>query len=377
MEAMGDAVIEVRPVLNDKDWKKFLDFPYALYRNNPHWVPPLRMDQKVLLDPRKHPFYQHADVQFFLSSKNGKPTGRVAAIVDHEHNRFHDEKTGFFGFFESIDDFASAEVLLSAARTWVQAKGMVALRGPVNPSQNEECGCLMDAYDSPPVIMMTYNPPTYPLFFERFGLKKAMDLYAYYIDNKNGPPAKLVRVAEAIRKREGITVRTVNMKRFDEEVEKIKHVYNNAWSRNWGFVPMTDAEFEHLATNLKPVFVPDLGLIAEIGGRPVAFGLSLPDMNQALIRLKGRLFPFGMLKLLRHKRSIDMIRIITLGVVHEHQRKGIDAILYLDTWRNAVRIGYWRGEMSWILETNTMMNRSAEMLGGKIYKTYRMFEMDV
>jgi GNAT superfamily N-acetyltransferase len=374
---MSDASVDIRKVLNKNEWNVFVRFPYRFYKDNSCWVPPLFKDQLVLLDPKKHPFYEHADVQFFLAFNNGEPVGRIAAIVDHKHNEFHREKMGFFGFFECIEDFAVAEGLLSAAKSWVKEKGMKAFRGPVNPSQNEDCGCLMNAYDAPPVVMMTYNPSYYSTFFEFYGMKKVMDLWAYYIDNTQGPPAKLIRVAEALRKKESIVVRNVKMKRFGEEVEKIKYVYNHAWSKNWGFVPMTDAEFDHLAKNLKSVVVPELGLIAEIGGKPVAFALSLPDVNQALIRGNGRLFPFGLIKLLWHSHKIDMIRIITLGVVHEHRKKGIDAVLYLDTWRAAVKKGYRRGEMSWILETNTMMNRSAKMLGGKVYKTYRMYQMDI
>jgi hypothetical protein len=374
---MAQAALEIRPVNGKKDWNAFIRFPYSHYKKDPNWVPPLLIDQKVLLDPQKNPFFRHADAQFFLALRDGKVVGRIAAIVDHDHNRFHNEKTGMFGFFETIEEYAVAEGLLSAAKAWVAEKGMTAFRGPLNPSQNEDCGCLIDAFDSPPVIMMTYNPPYYPSFYERFGLKKAMDLLAYYLDNKGGPPEKLVRVAEALRKKEGITIRHADLKNFDAEVERIMSVYNRAWSKNWGFVPMTEAEFKHLAKNLKPIAIPDLCLIAEIGGEPIGFALSVPDMNRALIKLRGRLLPFGLLKLLWYKRKIDFIRIVTLGVVHDHQKKGIDAVLYLETWKNGVNRGYWRGEMSWILETNTMMNRSAEMLGGKVYKTYRMFEMPV
>ncbi|MDM7925514.1 MAG: N-acetyltransferase [bacterium] len=374
---MPSGSLTILTVTNRKEWNAFLRFPYRFYRNDPNWVPPLIRDQKVLLDPLKHPFYRHADSRFFLAIRDGRPAGRIAALVDHAHNEFHADRVGFFGFFESEEDEAVSAGLLGAARSWLKEKGRNVMRGPVNPSQNEDCGCLIDAFDSPPVIMMTYNPPYYPGLYERFGLRKAMDLYAYIADTSGGIPDKLVRVAETVRKKEGITIRTADMKRFDEEVDRIKRVYNKAWSRNWGFVPMTDAEFDHLAKNLKAAVVPDLCLIAEIAGEPVGFALSIPDMNQALIRLKGRLFPTGLLKLLWYARKIDTIRIVTLGVVHAHQQKGIDAVLYLDTWRNAMKKGYHRGEMSWILETNTMMNRSAKMLGGKVYKTYRMYQMDI
>jgi len=333
------------------------------------------MDQKILLNPDKHPFYEHAKIQFFLAKKDGVNAGRIAAIVDDNHNEFHEERTGFFGFFETVEDYEVAEKLLSAAKSWVKDQNMKAFRGPVNPCQNEECGLLVDAFDSPPVIMMTYNPPYYADFIERFGLEKVRDLYAYYIDDKNPPPDKLIRVAEAIRKKKNLTVRPVNMKDFNNEAKKVWQVYNNAWSKNWGFVPMTEAEFDHLAKNLKQALVPEIALIAEIEGEPIGFSLSLPDLNRALIHTNGRLLPFGLPKILYYSKKIDMIRIIIMGVIHKYQKQGIDSIFYLDTWRNASAKGYWRGEMSWILDNNDMMNRSATMLGGRIYKTYRLYEM--
>lgn len=372
---MGTAQLDVIPVENKKQWKAFVKFPYQHYKNDPNWVPPLLIDQKVLLNPEKHPFYKHADVQFFVAYLDGKIVGRIAAIIDHNHNEFHQEKTGMFGFFETINDFDVAEGLLSTAKVWVTERGMTAFRGPLNPCQNEDCGLLIDAYDSPPVIMMTYNPPYYKELVEKFGLKKVMDLYAYHVDGRNPPPEKLVRVAEALRKRNNLVVRPIDMKRFDEEADKVWLLYNKAWSKNWGFVPMTKEEFDHLAKNLKSVIVPEIALLAELDGEPIGFSLSLPDMNQALIKLKGRLLPFGLLKLLWYSKKINLARIIILGIVHEHQRHGFDSILYLDTWRNAGLKGYWQGEMSWVLENNEMMNRAARMLGGKVYKTYRLYEM--
>ncbi|MFH1943783.1 MAG: N-acetyltransferase [bacterium] len=374
---MSSSTIQIHPVVTDKERKVFVKFPYRLYQKHPCWVPPLLTAQKVLLHPEKHPFYEHADVQFFIAEKDGSPVGRIAAIVDKKHNKFHEEKTGFFGFFETEEEYEIAERLLSAAQDWITKQGMTRMRGPVNPSQNEDCCLLIDAFDSPPVIMMPYNPPFYNDFIERFGFLKAMDFYAYYIDNEHPPPEKLIRVAEAVRKRKKLTVRPINMKKYDEEIKKVWYVYNNAWSKNWGFVPMTEREFEHLAKNLKSVLVPEIALMAEIEGKPIGFSLSLPDLNRALIHTNGRLFPSGIFKILWHSRKIDFIRIIILGVVHEYQKMGIDAIFYLDTWRNAVKKGYWRGEMSWILENNEMMNRSARMLGGRIYKTYRMYEKNL
>ena len=374
---MSSSTIVVQSVVveNGKDWKAFVTFPYHHYRKDPNWVPPLLIDQKILLNPKKHPFYEHSKIQFFLAKKDGINAGRIAAIVDDNHNEFHEERTGFFGFFETVEDYGVAEKLLSAAKLWVEDQGMETFRGPVNPSQNEDCGLLLDAFDSPPVLMMPYNPPYYAHFIERFGLQKAMDLYAYYIDSKNPPPEKLVRIANAIRKKKNLTVRPIDMKNFNHEADKVWHIYNRAWSKNWGFVPMTKPEFDHLAKNLKQAIVPELALLAEIEGKPIGFSLALPDLNRALIHTNGRLFPLGLLKILWYSRKIDMIRIIIMGVIHEYQKLGIDAIFYLDTWHNAVNKGYWRGEMSWILENNEMMNRSAKMLGGRVYKTYRMYEM--
>lgn len=372
---MSQNQLEIIPVNNNKLWSSFVKLPYRFYKNNVNWVPPLISEQKTLLNPLKHPFYEHAKSEFFLAMRNNRLVGRIAALIDEKHNVIHREKMGFFGFFLSENNTETSSGLLSAAADWVKTRGMKKFRGPVNPCQNEDCGLLIDNFESPPVIMMPYNPPYFAELFEHFGLKKVMDLYAYYIEGKRKPPEKLIRVAEVVRKRENLIVRPVNMKIFDDEAKKVWYVYNNAWHQNWGFVPMTEAEFQHLAKTLKSVIVPELALMAEINGDPVGFSLSLPDINQALIHTNGHLFPTGIIRLLWHSRKIDMIRIIIMGVIHKYQRKGIDSIFYLDTWRNAGAKGYYRGEMSWILENNTMMNRAAKMLGGQIYKTYRMYQM--
>jgi len=376
---MASKGVQVLIADRGKAWKTFLRFPYRFYKNNPNWVPPLLMDQKVLLNPAKHPFYQHAESRFFLALLDGKPAGRIAAILDHKHNEVHAEKTGFFGFFECIDDRSVSAALFDSARAWLKERGMSRFRGPVNPSQNEDCGLLLDDFDSPPVIMMTYNPPYYRNLIEAYGFQKAMDLYAYYLDGRKGMPEKLVHVAEGLQKRSHVVIRPADIKHFDEECKKIWTVYNRAWEKNWGFVPMTEAEFAHLAKNLRQAVVPELTLVAEVGIQPIGFSLALPDLNQALIRINGHLFPFGLLKLLWHtkvRNCINQVRIITMGVIEEYRNRGIDAAFYYHTWKNANRLGYYQGEMSWILENNTMMNRSAETLGAKIYRTYRMFEMD-
>lgn len=368
--------LDIIAVRTKKDWKRFVRFPYTHYKGHPFWVPPLLMDQKILLNPGKNPFFDHAEHRFFLAEKNGRLAGRIAALVDHRHNEVHQEKMGFFGFFESVDDQDVAGGLLGAARNWVRDSGMERFRGPVNPCQNEDCGLLVNAFDSPPVIMMPYNYAYYPKLIESFGLEKAMDLWAYYMDDRKlDPPEKLVRVVEKLREKQRIHIRPIDKKDFWNEARKVWRIYNEAWEKNWGFVPMTREEFDHLAKHLKSVVVPDLALLAEVDGKPVAFSLTLPDLNQALIHASGRLLPTGLLKILYHEKKIDMVRVIIMGVVPEYRNLGIDAMLYLDTWKNATARGYNRGEMSWILENNTPMNRAMQMLGGEVYKIYRMYEM--
>lgn len=368
-------MIEIIPVETSAHLSQFIKFPYLHYQGDPYWVPPLLMDQKTLLNSKKHPFYEHALVQFFLAKQQDQIVGRIAAIIDERHNETHHEKTGFFGFFETINNFEVAKSLFDAARLWIKRHDMHSMRGPVNPCLNEDAGILIKGFDSSPRIMMTYNPAYYPELLEQYGFEKAMDLYAYYLNDKNPPPKKLIRVAELVRQRNDIYVRPIDMKHFWKEVNKVWYIYNNAWSKNWGFVPMTKSEFDHLAKNLKQVIVPELALIAEINDQPVGFSLSLPDLNQALKTINGKLFPFGIFKLMQASKNIEMIRVIILGIVHGYQKMGIDGILYWDTWRNATAKGFHEAEMSWVLENNTPMNRAAKMLGGTVYKTYRLYEI--
>jgi len=362
---------------DNKRWKSFVKFPYSLYKNNSYWVPPLFADQKNLLDPDKHPFYEHASANFFLATIDNQVVGRIAALIDENHNKIHNEQTGFFGFFETIENYQVAEKLFNASKSWIYNQGMTNFRGPVNPCLNEDCGFLTDAFDLSPVIMMPYNPPYYIDFAEKFGFKKAADLYAYYIDNNKKIPDKLIKIVNIVNKKEKIIIRPFDLKNFNNDAKAVWHIYNKAWKKNWGFVPMTENEFNYLAKNLKQVVEPELALFAEINGRPVGFSLSVPDINQALIHTNGHLFPFGFIKLLWFSKKIDMIRTIIMGVIPEYQRIGIDALFYYKTWKNAVKKGYVKDEMSWVVESNKMMRRSAEMLGGEIYKTYRLYEMKI
>lgn len=369
--------VEIIRVQDGTTRKQFLELPYRLYRDDANWVPPLRVAQKELFDTRKHPFYAGAEVEFLLARRNGAVVGRIAAIHDRNFNQFQDEQAGFFGFFECERDSEAAAALLHTAREWVAARGARIVRGPVSPSTNYECGLLVEGFDSSPVIMMPYNPPYYAALIEGAGLRKGRDLWAWLSSTSAVAADKALRVGDRALKSNGVTVRPISMKNFWADVEKVWAVYNCAWARNWGFVPMTREEFLHSAKEMKQILDPELVLLGEVRGRVVGFALALPDINEALKRVgNGRLFPFGLLKILYYERLITSIRVLALGVVEEYRTAGVAAAFYATLIRNARRRGYGDCEMSWILEDNVLMNRSIEALGGRRYKTYRIYEWD-
>jgi len=368
------ADIEVTGVDGKKALKEFVELPYTLYRDDPYWVPQPRIAVKDLLDRAKHPYYANAEVEFFLARQNGRVVGRIAAIIDRAHNRVHEENAGFFGFFESVNDLEVTRALLSRARQWVFERGARFIRGPVNPSTNYECGMLIDGFDSSPMVMMTYNPPYYPALMDQVGLRKAKDLLAYLSNSQKIEMKKIERVADRVLATHGVTVRTINMKDFNGEVERVWEVYSKAWSRNWGYVPMTREEFALMGKDLKMILKTDLVLIGEVGNRVVGFALALPDINQALKHANGRLFPTGLFKILYYQRLVKSVRVLALGVVEEYRTSGLAAAFYATLVRNARRLGYGDCEMSWILEDNVLMNRSLEVMGAKRYKTYRIYE---
>lgn len=358
---------------------EFIKFPWRIHKNDKNWVPPLISERKDFFNKDKNPFFKHAEVVFYLAKMNEKIVGRIAGIVNHNHIEFQKERAGFFGFFECVEDYEVAKVLLDTVRNWLESKGMEIMRGPANFSSNEEWGMLLDGFDSPPVFMMTYNPKYYLDFMERYGMRKAKDLYAYFIDKSSPPPQRVVKMAENIKQKAGINIHSVNMKDLKNEVEKIKTVYNSAWSQNWGFVPMTDEEFDHMVVGLKKIVDPHLVFIVEVDGKPAGFSLAVPDINQVLHRINGRLFPFGLFGLLWHskiKNKIDGVRIITMGVTPEFQKKGIDTVFYVETFNVGVQRGYTWAEMSWVLEDNVKMNRILNLLGAKLYKKYRIYEIE-
>jgi hypothetical protein len=384
---MAASRVEIVPVTDEAQRRQLARFPWRLYRDEPHWVPPIFGDRLKLLDPEKHPFWEHSELQLYLAVRGGEVVGTISAHINHRHNQVYQDKVGFFGFFEVIDDYAVAEALLESASSWLRERGLEAIRGPENPSQNEECGVLVDGFDLPPVVLMTYNPRYYQDFLERAGFEKAQDLYAWDILTSifdldvQRLPRKFLRVAEQAKQREHLVVRKIDMKRYDQEVELAKIVYNAAWEQNWGFVPMTDHEIEHLGQELKFIIDPDLVYIAEVDGKPAGISLGIPDVNQALLKARPQpnnwSFPWTVLKLLWHRRKIDAFRLMIMGVVPEYRALGIDALFYVETARSAFAKGYGRCEMSWILESNDMMNRIIERLGGTVYKTYRIYEKPV
>jgi len=376
--AKPDAGVEVTRVLDGLEKDRFVKFQWQIYRDDLHWVPPLLMERHEFLDPAANPFYQHAVVALFLARRGGEIVGRIAAVEDRNFNAFHGTRTAYFGLYESVNDPAVAASLLAAAKDWARWRGLDTLLGPMNLSTNYEVGLLVEGFDSDPYLMMPYNPRYYGELFEGCGLKKAKDLYAWERSAASPPPERYAHIADKIRKQEGITLRSVNLREFAAEVARIKEVYNGAWEKNWGFVPMTDAELEKLAGDLKKLVVPDLALIAEDHGEPIAFAITVPDMNQALKRVGGRLttfgLPVGLARLLWHARKIDRVRLMALGVKAGWRRRGIDAVLVVETIRRAHRNGYVGGEISWTLEDNDLINRAIESSGCTRTKVYRVYE---
>lgn len=372
--------LEVSPVANKADLKAFMKLPWRLYKTDPHWVPPLLGELEKVLDPaKKHPFHEHAETALFLARRNGEVVGRISASVNQLYNDFHEARIGNFGFFECIDDVEVARALLDTAFEWNHQRGMTSLQGPMNFSTNDEFaspGILIEGYDSPPAIMMAHNPPYYRRLLEECGFSKAKDLLSYWLELLE-PPPRLVKGVARIKASQNVKIRPLNMKELDADIDRVKEIYNAAWERNWGFVPMTDAEFSYMAKSMKPIVNPDLCAIAEIEGEPVAFILQLPDLNRAFKKMDGRLLPFGWAKFLWYKRKIDTSRVLTLGVKPAHRHKGLDSMLIIHLCVQGQKSGYPRGECSWILDDNLPMRHALERLDGKVIKTYRVYEKSI
>ncbi len=371
---MPTAPPKIYPVRTKKDEKQFIKFMWKIYEGNPYWVPPLLMDRRKLIDRKNNPFYKHARMEMFLAEQDGEIVGRIAAIVNDNHNKEHNENAGFFGFFECVDDQIVANTLFDHAAQWLKTQRVDVMRGPASPSVNDEYGLLIEGFELPPAILMSYNPPYYQKLVESYGFKKAKDLYAYHVHSNKVFTEKLKRVSEIVKNKSGVVFRSLDMKRYDEDVKTIRELYNQGWSRNWGEVPMTPEEFDYVAKDLKPIVDPELVIIAEVRGRPIGFALSLPDYNMVLKdNTKGYLVP-ALIRMMLFKKKIDFIRIIILGVIPEYLNSGIGGVLFYETGMRSVKQGYPHGEASWILEDNVMMLRGAELMRGDRWKTYRVFD---
>jgi len=368
--------LEVRPVTDKRELNAFIKLPWRVYRNEPRWVPPLLLDRKRFLDRERNPFFQHAEAEFFLAWRDGRPVGRISAQIDRNFNEYQQHEWGMFGFFECEPDPEAARALLSAAEAWLRARGRDRMVGPMSFTTNDECGVLIDGYDKPPSVLTEWHHPYYRGLIEGAGLTKAMDLYMWSLnvaDRGSVHPA-IWRVAADVERKYGITVRNMRKKDMEAEIGRFLEVYNAAWERNWGFVPLTEEEVRHYAKDLKPVLDENWAFIAEKDGEPVAAGLTLPDYNQVLRHLNGRLLPFGWAKALWYRRKIDRVRVFALGAKPEWQHTGVGAKLYEMHWDAGERTGQGRGETGWTLENNKRMNRAMERMGGKIIRTYRVYE---
>lgn len=377
---MTDPVV-VRPARTAADLEKFIALPYRLHRGDPCWVPPLRMDIRTMLSRTKNPFFQHAEAEYFLAetAPNGRPrvVGRIAAIHNRAHNDFQGDTAGFFGFFESVNDQAVADALFDAATAWLKPRGLTVMRGPASFSTNDECGLLVEGFETPPTLLNPHNPRYYVELVERAGFAKTKDLYQYQLTDASTIQDRLVQAARLLAERKRIVLRKIDMKHYDDEIERIKHVYNAAWEKNWGFVPMSDPEIDHLAKQLKPVVVPDLVVFAERDGEVVGFAAALPDLNVALKRNpSGRLFP-GIVKILWAARKITRIRILLLGLLREYRNSGADALMYHWIWEKGYALGHRWAEAGWILEDNVAMNNALLRMGFTSYKTLRFYDRPV
>jgi GNAT superfamily N-acetyltransferase len=375
-ETMTDLV--VTPVQSRRQRKEFLNFPWKVYRGDPNWIPPLRIDQKELVNFRPHPFYLHNDIQTFLAYRSGEVCGRIAAILNRGHNERYHEKRGFFGFFECADDQEAAAGLFDACKAWFAERDIHALRGPANPSLNYTVGLLIDGFDSSPWFMMTYNPPYYERLIESCGFRKTQDLYAFWGKKEMLPAihAKLAPICEKIREYVNVTVRQLDKSRFMQEVEDFLSIYNRSLAATWGFVPMSPEEVRHMAKGLRWLIVPQLSVGAEVDGTLIGAVFGLLDYNPRIRDIDGRLFPFGFIHLLRNKRALKKIRLISTNVIPEYQRLGVGVVLLDGLLPRGIEWGLEEVEFSWVLESNSLSRGSLEKGGAKRTKTYRLYDLD-
>lgn len=367
------SAVDVRVVRTAGDRRRFIALPYRLHRADPCWTPPLRRDVAKALSPRTNPFFEHGEAELYLAERDGRVVGRIAAIANRAHNEFHADRVGFFGFFECEDDEEAAGALLDRSSAWLRERGFEQARGPASFSTNDECGVVVHGFEFPGTVLTPHNPRYYPTLLESQGFAKAKDLF--FLERAcEELPERLQRGAELAARRNKVSLRKIDMSRYDEEIEHVKRLYNDAWDRNWGFVPMTESELDHLGRELKPIVVPEYVVFVEREGEVVGFAVALPDLNVALrANPSGRLLP-GLLKILWAARKIDRVRIVLLGLPPRFRGKGIDAMLIQWIWQRAREKGVAWGEGGWILEDNAPMLNALTRVGFEHYRTLRMYE---
>jgi GNAT superfamily N-acetyltransferase len=370
--------LRVAEARSRRERNDFVRLPWLIYRDDPKWVPPLLFERKAFVHPRKHPFYQHGAAALFVAYSGSEAVGRILVSDDPRFNAYHKTNAGAFGMFESIDDPDVAGRLLDAAQRWLRARGRERMLGPMDYSMNYSCGLLVDGFETPPRLMMNHNPPYYEDLLVSWGLVKVKDLYAWWFSDNPQIEEWRPRV-ERLQKRSRVRIRSVNPNDLFAEIERCKRLYNESWRDNWGFVPMSDAESDEMARMMKLVAIPEMLLIAEIDGEPVGFSFTLPDFYEAIRPLNGRLtrfgLPIGYLRLRSNLKRIKTARLLALGVLADHRRRGVAEMLILRTFDyGRDQLGYTGAELSWTLEDNQLINRTIDAVGGERYKTYRMFE---
>ncbi len=376
--AVAQTQLEVCPVQTRHQRRQFLELPWHIYAGDPVWVPPLLIERKEFINPRKHPFYQHGAAVQFLALRRGRPVGRILASDDPLFNEHQDDNAGCFGMFEAIDDAEVAHALLDAAAEWLARRGHSRMLGPIDYSMNYSCGLLVEGFDKPPRVMMNHNPSYYARLLDSWGLAKAKDLYAWWFEPNPRIERWRARVERAVA-RGGVTVRPFRRSDLPAEILRCRAIYNEAWKENWGDVPMTLAEFEYLANFLRHLAIPDLLLMAEVNGRAVGFSMTLPDFNEAARAANGRLFsyglPIGLWRFWRKLKQVKTCRLLALGVIPEFRRQGVAELLILRTFDYGTQQMHYTGaELSWTLEDNALINQTIQAVGGQRYKTYRIYE---
>jgi GNAT superfamily N-acetyltransferase len=358
---------------------QFIRLPFRLYRDDPRWVPPLISAEKKMLDPNRNPFYDHSEAAHFLVEKDGVYVGRISAIDNKLHNQVQQQKTGFWGYFESENDPAISGMLFDAAADWLRTRGLNRMLGPVNPSINDPSGLLVDGFEWSPFVLMTYNPRFYVSLVEQAGFTKAMDLLAYIITHQSVDHDRVDRIAQLIQKRSKASIRPFDLSKIDRELDIVKDVYNDAWEKNWGFVPMTEAEVRFQADDLKSILLEEFAYIAEVDGRPVGFAFALPDINLALKKCNGSLLPFGWRHFTKSalRSKIKTLRLVALGLRKAYHTSGIGTLFYQRIIAEGLKRDYTAAECSWILETNDLMKSPIVAMGGNQYKTYRLYDKPI